>query len=122
MSCTEGKYHQQKFLTSSETTTEKPLDLVHSDVCGKINVKSLSGAEYFLTLIDEKTCYVWVYVLKHKSEVFDKFLEWKALVEKSSGQKGKDYLVRFIQWVKQLFTTVLGYLWVEYPDQTTHSI
>ena len=35
-SCTEGK-HRQKFPTSSETTTEKPLDLVHSDVCGKIN-------------------------------------------------------------------------------------
>ena len=49
-------------------------------------MKSLSGAVNF---IDEKTCYVWVYVLKHKSEVFDKFLEWKALVEKSSGQKVK---------------------------------
>ena len=88
-SCTEGKQHRQKFPASSGSTTEKPLDLVHSDVCGKINVQSLSGAEYFLTFTDEKTRYVWVYVLKHKSEVFDKFLEWKALVEKSSGQKVK---------------------------------
>ena len=38
-------------------------------------MKSLSGAEYFLTFIDEKTRYIWVYVLKHKSGVFDKFLE-----------------------------------------------
>ena len=35
-SCTEGKHHRQKFPTSSETTIEKPLDLVHSDVCGKL--------------------------------------------------------------------------------------
>ena len=30
-----------------------------------------------------------MYVLKHKSEVFDKFLESKALVKKSLGQKVK---------------------------------
>ena len=32
---------------------------------------------------------MWVYVLKRKSEVFERFLEWKALVEKSSGHKLK---------------------------------
>ena len=52
-------------------------------------MQSLIGAEYFLTFIDEKTRYVWVYVLKHKSETFEKFLEWKALVEKSSDPKVK---------------------------------
>ena len=54
-----------------------------------MNVPSLSGSEYFLTFVDERTRYVWVYVLKHKDEVFDKFFEWKALVEKSTGQKLK---------------------------------
>ena len=33
-------------------------------VCGKMNAESLSGAEYFLTFIDDKTRYVWMYVLK----------------------------------------------------------
>ena len=58
---------------------------MHSDVCGKMNTQSLSGAEYFLTFIDDKTRYVWVYVLKCKDQVFERFLEWKALVEKSTG-------------------------------------
>ena len=62
---------------------------VHSDVCGKLNTKSLGGAEYFLTFIDDSTRYVWVYPLKHKDEVFHKFLEWKSPVEKSSGRKLK---------------------------------
>ena len=47
--------------------------------------KVIGGAEYFLTFIDDRTRYVWVYPLKHKSEVFDRFLEWKAMVEKASG-------------------------------------
>ena len=53
-------------------------------MCGKINAKSVSGAGYFLTLIDDKTRYAWVYVLKHKDEVFNKFREWKVMVEKST--------------------------------------
>ena len=32
---------------------------------------------------------MWVYLLKHKDEVFDRFLECKAMVEKASGQKLK---------------------------------
>jgi hypothetical protein len=54
-----------------------------------MSAKSLSGTEYFLTFIDDHTHYVWVYVMKHKDEVFGTFLEWKALVEKSSGRKVK---------------------------------
>jgi len=75
--------------TSSGTRSKELLGLVHSDVCGKISTKSIGGAEYFLTFIDDKTRYVWVYTLKHKAEVFDRFVEWKALVEKQSGQKLK---------------------------------
>ena len=73
-----------------ERSTEL-LGKVHSDVCGKIEVKSLSGAEYFVTFIDDKSRYVWTYVLKNKSDVFKKFHEWKAMVEKSSGMKLKTF-------------------------------
>ena len=51
--------------------------------------ESLSGAEYFLTFIDDKTRYIWVYVLKRKDQVFKQFLKWKGLVEKSTGRKMK---------------------------------
>uniref|UniRef100_A0A1X7U610 Integrase catalytic domain-containing protein n=1 Tax=Amphimedon queenslandica TaxID=400682 RepID=A0A1X7U610_AMPQE len=68
------------FSAQSESKAKEPLDIVHSDICGKINSKSLSGAEYFLTLIHGKTRFVWVYVLKRKSDVFSTFCEWKASV------------------------------------------
>ena len=64
----------------------EPLGLVHSDICGKLNSKSLGGAEYFLTFVDDKTRYVWAYFLKHKDEEFQRF---KALVEMSSGHQVK---------------------------------
>lgn len=54
-----------------------------TDVCGKLSVKSLSGADYFVTFMHDKTKYVWMYVLKKKSEVFNQFCQWKAEVEKS---------------------------------------
>ena len=58
-------------------------------MCGKMSAQSLSGGEYFLTFIDDKTRYVWIYVLKREDQVFERFLEWKALVEKSTGRKLK---------------------------------
>ena len=65
------------------------LGLVYSDVCGKMSTQSLSGSEYYLTFIDDKTHYTWVYILKRKDQVFEQFLEWKAMAEKSTGQELK---------------------------------
>ena len=85
----DGKHHRSSFPTEDSSRTKEPLALVHSDVCGKMNAKSLGGAKYLLTLIDDCTHYTWVYVLKRRDEVFKCFLEWKALVENCSGRKLK---------------------------------
>ena len=59
-SCVEGKNHRQPFQCSTERTTQ-PLELIHSDICGKIGMPSLSGGEYFVTFTDDYTRHVWVY-------------------------------------------------------------
>ena len=87
--CVGGKHHKSQFPKATGNRSTEPLGLVHSDICGKLNSKSLGGAEYFLTFIDDKTRYVWVYFLKYKDEAFQHFVEWKALVEKSSGHQVK---------------------------------
>ena len=66
--------------------TSDPLQLVHSDLCGPLLAVPFSGFKYFLTFIDDYSRRTWVYFLKLKSEVFDMFLDYKALVEKQSGQ------------------------------------
>ena len=88
-SCIKGKIHRTPFPKTGGKRADEPLGLVHSYVCGKINSKSLSGGEYFLTFIDDKTRYIWVYILKQKSEVFERFLEWKSMVERSTGRNLK---------------------------------
>ncbi len=87
--CAEGKSSRSKFPTSDNKRHDSVLGIVHSDVCGKISPRSLGGAEYFVTFIDDHSRYVWIYFMKTKDEVFDKFLEWKLLVEKQYGQKVK---------------------------------
>ena len=87
-SCVKGKQCRSSFQASS-TKTKAPLELVHSDVCGKMGSKSLGGAEYFLTFVDDFTHYIWVYPLKTKDQVFERLQEWKTLVENSSKWKLK---------------------------------
>ena len=46
---------------------------------------SLASSHYMLTFIDDFTRKTWVYFLKNKSEVFERFCTFKALVENQSG-------------------------------------
>ena len=65
------------------------LDLIHTDVWGPSLVASIGGARYYVTFIDDFSRKVWTFFLKHKSEVFQKFKEWKAMVENQRGRKVK---------------------------------
>ena len=87
--CAKGKSSSRKFPSSNNKRHDTLFDLVHSDVCEKITPKSLCGSEYFVTFIDDHSRYVWVYFMKTKNEVFDKFLEWKVMVENQYGKKIK---------------------------------
>lgn len=58
-----------------------------------ITTKPFGGAEYFLAFTDDKTLTMEeVYPLKQKSEVFSRFLESKAVVEKSCEYKFKSQI------------------------------
>ena len=39
-SCTDGKHHRSKFPVDRSERAKESLELVHSDVCGKINTQS----------------------------------------------------------------------------------
>ncbi len=61
---------------------------MHNDLCGKLSSRSVGGAEYFVTLILLMTK-VCMCGFIFKSEVFSKFRDWKAMVERSTGRKLK---------------------------------
>lgn len=86
--CVKGKQAQRPF-PRSNTRSSELLELIHTDVCGPMRVNSLGGSRYFLTFIDDKSKWCEVYFLKHKSEVLEKFKEYKSMVEKRTGRKIK---------------------------------
>ena len=43
-----------------------PLELIHSDICGLMNVKARHGAQYFITFINDFTQFGHIYLISHK--------------------------------------------------------
>lgn len=80
ISCQEGKQSRKPF-PSQGSRAQAKLEVIHSDICGPMEVPSLGGAHYYVTFIDDFTRKVFVYILNKKSDVFEKFKEFKALVE-----------------------------------------
>src|SRR6201995_368320 len=80
--CVYGKHSRQPFPTASLSRVTAPLELVHTDVCGPIKAASLGGSKYFVTFIDDHSRMTTVYPIRAKSDVVDKFREYRAAVEK----------------------------------------
>ena len=71
--CLLGKQFKKSFPKESSSRAQKPLELIHTDVCGPIKLRSLSKSNYFLLFIDDFSSKTWVYFLKEKLEVFEIF-------------------------------------------------
>ena len=65
------------------------LDLVYTDLCGPISTSARGGYKYFITFIDYYSRYEYVYLMRHKSETFKIFKEYKAEVENHCGKSIK---------------------------------
>lgn len=97
--CAKGK-HSRAPSNDRGKRADKLLEIIHTDVCGPMPVMSLGIAKYFVTFIDDFSRKVHVYVLKSKSEVFNKFVLYKKLVENGLELKIKtmrlDYGTEFV--------------------------
>lgn len=87
--CIKGKHAQTPFPKVSKTRSSKLLELVHSDVCGPMRTKSIGGAQYFVTFIDDMSRWGEVYFLKQKGDIFEAFKKFKAAAETKTGTKIK---------------------------------
>jgi hypothetical protein len=83
-----GKNIKKPF-SSSNNRSKETLDLIHSDVCGPMPIRSLGGSLYYITFIDDYSIKMWLYLLKSKDEVFGKFQEFKAEIENHTNKKIK---------------------------------
>ena len=83
--CVEGKMKRKPFQSVGEIRSTRRLERIHSDVCGSMPVESIGRKRYFVTFIDDYSRCCTVYFMRQKSEVFEKFKEFEALVTNGIG-------------------------------------
>ena len=72
--CALGKMHKLPSPKQSMNRASKPLELIHTDLCGPMNVDSISSSKYMLTFMDDYSRYTTtVYFITSKSETLSKF-------------------------------------------------
>ena len=74
-SCLLGKMTKAPFTGIGERASDL-LGLVHSDVCGPMSSTARGGFLYFITFTADFNRYGYIYLMKHKSECFEKFKEF----------------------------------------------
>ena len=77
--CIQGKQAKKPF-SGTRCRATKPLERVHSDLCGPISPTAYNGVRYILTFIDDFTHFTVVYGLKKKSQVVEFFKTYEARV------------------------------------------
>ena len=87
--CVVGKHLEHKFHWGKESRASYILGLIHYDIISPMPITSMNGSRYVLNFIDDFSRYTWVFFIKKKSEVCEKFTKLKALIENASGQNIK---------------------------------
>jgi hypothetical protein len=84
--CVMGKQHRCPYPKGISYRATEPFELIHSDVCGPMPESSIGGSRYYVTFIDDFTRYTFVYFLKNKSQVLEKFKDFHNYAKNVSGK------------------------------------
>jgi hypothetical protein len=84
-SCQRAKSHQLLFPNSS-SVSQAPLELMFFDVWGPAP-SSVGRFKYYVSFIDDHSKFTWLYLLKNRSDVFQKFYDFQQLVERLFNKK-----------------------------------
>ncbi|GKB57178.1 retrovirus-related pol polyprotein from transposon TNT 1-94, partial [Tanacetum coccineum] len=66
--CEQGKIHRKHHKSKMAFASNKPLYLLHMDLCGPMRVESINGKRYVLVVVDDYSRYTWVFFLHSKDE------------------------------------------------------
>ncbi|KAJ9565079.1 hypothetical protein OSB04_001045 [Centaurea solstitialis] len=66
--CEKGKQTRASFKSKQISSISSPLQLLHMDLFGPVNVQSIAGKKYTLVIVDEYSRYTWVFFLRSKSD------------------------------------------------------
>ena len=99
--CAVGKSTCQPFLPSKTKRTTDILQVVHSDLAGPLQNKSIQGSIYIATFIDDYSKYGVLYFMKSKDQfqkVFKMYLAWAEMqtslkMHALHSDRGGEYMV-----------------------------
>ena len=86
--CFRAKHPRDKFPLSDNKAT-RIFEKIHCDLWGSYKHVSSCGARYFLTIVDDFSRAVWIYLLVDKTEVFRMFMSFIAMVDRQFSQTVK---------------------------------
>lgn len=122
-SCVIAKQTRRPFNTV-RTRAKRPLQIIHTDVCGKVDPPTHNKEEYVLTCLDDFTHFLKVYLLRNKNEVEGYIREYvnegeahfNIKVEMIRCDKGGEYMSNsFKEWCKNK-GIVLDYTITDTPE------
>lgn len=84
-SCLRAKQTRLPF-PNSNIKTSSCFELIHYDIWGGYKVPSLSGAHYFLTIVDDFSRSTWIYLIKNKSDVGKNLIAFYNMIQTQFGK------------------------------------
>lgn len=78
-SCQLGKQHRLPFQNHTPRDT-LPGELIHTDVGGPMQTESIGGLRFYIIFKDDATCFTYIYFMRHKSDVYEKFKQFHAMI------------------------------------------
>jgi hypothetical protein len=99
--CQAGKQVGSTHHSKNVMTTSRPLELLHTDLFGPIAYLSIEGSKYGLVIVDDFSCFTWVFFLQDKSETqgtLKRFLrraqnEFELKVKKIRSDNGSEFKI-----------------------------
>ncbi|HEV7738394.1 MAG TPA: DDE-type integrase/transposase/recombinase [Chlamydiales bacterium] len=86
--CLLGKSTRRSYTSSSHRSSE-PFQLIHMDLCGPMQTRSIEGHDYFMILVDDYSRYLWVKFLLKKDEAFEHYRNFNNIVSTNFERKIK---------------------------------
>ena len=83
--CQFEKQVRNSFKSKNLVSISRPLELLHVDLFGPMDVFSMGGKSYGFVIVDDYSRFTWVYFLTHKDEALHTFIRHCKKVQNEKG-------------------------------------